>query len=80
MEKGTKRGKKKKEVDIMITAAKLQEPDLMLIKDMESFIEKLKKQQQNSQEDAYKDAKQALYRTGVISKNGKTKKKIVTWE
>lgn len=45
-----------------------------LAKGMEEYIEYLKSR---DPEIAKKEAQEALYRTGVIDKNGKTKKNIV---
>lgn len=49
-------------------------------KEMRAYLENLKRQQVNSQEQATKDAMSALKRTGVVAEDGKVKKKIVSWE
>lgn len=51
--------------------------DSVLLQEMGVFLHDLKKQ---SGPLAYAEAKAALQRTGVTTKTGKTKKKIVTWE
>lgn len=71
---------KKKDVDVMSTAFKLRAAEVEFIKEMDDFVVKLKKQQVESSETAYIEAKSALLRTGVVTKSGKTKKRIVTWE
>lgn len=73
-------GKDEKGVDAMSTATILRKEEYLFAKEMESYIETLKNQQKMSQDDAYEDAKNALKRTGVINRNGNTKKKIVSWE
>lgn len=70
----------KKEVDAMSTAVKLRAAEVEFIKEMDNYVLRLKKQQIESSENAYNEAKSALLRTGVITKSGKTKKKIVSWE
>ncbi len=64
----------------MNTAIKLQSAEVEFIKEMDNYIKKLKEQQTNSKETAYKEARDALFRTGVANENGKPKNKIVTWE
>lgn len=64
----------------MSTAVKLRAAEGTLIKEMDDFVVKLKRQQIESSETAYIEAKEALFRTGVVTKSGKTKKKIVSWE
>ena len=51
--------------------------DGVLIREMDSFLQSLKNQPDDK---AYSEAIQALQRTGVITKSGKAKKKIVSWE
>lgn len=77
---GTKRTKGNKEVDIMSTATKLIEDEMVFAQEMQRYIEKLEKQSRECTKEAKKDARAALERTGVITKSGKTKKKIVSWE
>lgn len=55
-------------------------PDEGYVEAMDYFITKLKKQKEISINSARKDAKEALIRTGVATKNGKTKNKIVSWD
>ena len=71
---------KNKEVDIMPTAIKLIDDERVFVKEMELYVQKLKKQSENSKKQAQLDAKIALKKTGVINRNGKVKKKIVSWE
>lgn len=81
MKKNIKNSKtNEKEVDVMNTAVKLCAAEVEFIKEMDEYIGKLKKQQLDSNEDACRAAKAALLRTGVVTKGGKTKKKIVSWE
>ena len=44
------------------------------------YLSDLKREYRISEVSAYEDAKSALERTGVTTKNGNTKKKIVPWE
>lgn len=71
---------KKKEVDIMSTAVKLRQSDNNFIEEMDRYIRELENQKKTSQDMAYQEAKKALYRTGVGTKKGNIKKKIVSWE
>ena len=64
----------------MSTAVKLRAAEVEFIKEMDNYIKKLKKQQNESGQIAYDEARHALFRTGVVTKSGKTKKKIVSWE
>lgn len=75
-----KRRVKKKEVDVMSTAVKLRQIDNIFIEEMDKYIEKLEKQQARSNESALQEANEALVRTGVCTKKGNLKKKIVSWE
>ena len=61
----------------MSTAVLLQEKQRKYLEEMDSFIAQL---QQDASQEAKKEAVLALKRTGVINKNGKQKKKIVSWE
>ena len=69
-----------KEVGVMPTTVSLRESEEVFIREMNSHIEVLKKQQQLSKAIARKNAKIALIRTGVLTEDGKEKEKIVTWE
>ena len=70
----------KKEVDVMNTAVEIRSTEVEFIKEMDHYIEKLRQQQTDSVDTAYKEAMDALLRTGVVNKNGKPKEKIVSWE
>lgn len=72
--------KKEKEVDAMSTAVKLHASEGKYLDEMETYIVKLKNMRHDSTEDAYKEAKKALLRTGVVTRSGKIKEKIVSWE
>jgi len=61
----------------MANTISLQSDNRKLLDDMDAFISELR---QKPKEIAEKDAKAALYRTGVTYKNGNLKKKIVSWE
>ena len=71
---------KKKEVDVMSTAVKLRQLDNIFIEEMDNYIKKLEKQKNDSKEIALQEAKEALVRTGVCTKKGNVKRKIVSWE
>ena len=60
----------------MNTAVRLQAADLRFLADMDAYSQKLKQQQSDSPKQAYKEAKDALYRAGVTTKKGKLKKKL----
>ena len=70
----------KKEVDIMPTAVKIIHDERIYVEQMRAYVEKLEEQAETSEKQAKKDAIKALKETGVINKNGKLKKKIVSWE
>lgn len=70
----------REEVSALSTAIKLRENEARYLKDMEIYIKRLEDEQVKSKENAYQEAKKALIRTGVMDKNGKMKKKIVSWE
>ena len=55
-----------KEVGVMTTTVSLRESEEVFIREMNSYIEVLKKQQQLSKAIARKNAKIALIRTGVL--------------
>lgn len=73
---------KRKEVAAMVTtAAKLRRiPDMdsqKILKAMDMYINQLKAM---PKEQAKKESLAALKRTGVLTEDGATKKKIVSWE
>lgn len=68
---------KRKETSAMSTAVLLQEKQRKYLEEMDSFIAQLQK---DASQEAKEEAVLALKRTGVITKNGKQKKKIVSWE
>lgn len=73
---------KRKEVAAMVTtAAKLRRTPEMdsqkFLQAMDAYINQLKKM---PKEQAKKESLAALKRTGVLTENGETKKKIVSWE
>ncbi len=72
--------KREKEVDAMSTAIKLRACEGKYLDELETYIVKLKDMKHDSTEEAYKEAKKALLRTGVVTRSGKIKKKIVSWE
>ncbi|MCI9525249.1 MAG: hypothetical protein HFF01_09545 [Erysipelotrichaceae bacterium] len=61
---------------MMDNRMKLQMSAMSYTKELDLYIKKLKKQKSICKE----DAKLALKRTGVTTKSGRTKKKIVSWE
>ena len=69
-----------KEAEIMSNSTKLLDDEKIFVEEIKIYIEALEEQSRLSQEIALIEARKALKRTGVIAKNGKTKKKIVTWE
>ena len=70
----------REEVSALSTAIKLRENEARYLRDMEIYIKRLEDEQVKSKESAYQEAKKDLIRTGVMDKNGKMKKKIVSWE
>lgn len=70
----------REEVSALSTAIKLRENEARYLRDMEIYIKRLEDEQVKSKEIAYQEAKKALIRTGVMDKDGKMKKKIVSWE
>lgn len=70
----------REEVSALSTAIKLRENEARYLRDMEIYIKRLEDEQVKSKESAYQEAKKALIRTGVMDKDGKMKKKIVSWE
>ena len=76
-----KKGKSiREEVSALSTAIKLRENEKRYLRDMERYIKRLEDEQVKSKESAYREAQEALIRTGVMDKDGKMKKKIVSWE
>lgn len=53
--------------------------DTQYVEAMKEYIEKLRKQQTESPEEARNDAREALIRTGVLEADGSPKKSIVSW-
>ena len=56
---------------------RMRKRDDVLLREMGVFLHELKEQ---SGEKAYVEARKALQRTGVTTKSGKIKRKIVSWE
>lgn len=54
--------------------------DMRLIKEMDAYIKKMKRQKGKSLEAARAEARKALIRTGVLDKDGRPKERIVSWE
>jgi len=69
-----------KGVDVMDEIVRLIDSEKDITRAMDSYISELKRVKKESPEKAYNDAKKALIRTGVMTKNGNMKKKIVSWE
>ncbi|MBR1796677.1 MAG: hypothetical protein IJ757_01490 [Clostridiales bacterium] len=61
----------------MISNSRVRKSDVVILEEMTAYLQKLKNQ---TGEEAYLEAKDALQRTGVTTRSGKTKKKIVSWE
>lgn len=68
------------EVDIMSTAMKIRRDEFEYATQMRGYVDNLRKQVAQNPAQAKKDARSALVRTGVLSSNGRIKKKIVSWE
>lgn len=68
------------EVDIMSTAMKIRRDEFEYAAQMRGYVDRLRKQVAQNPTQAKKDARSALVRTGVLSSNGRSKKKIVSWE
>ena len=66
-----------KEIDAMDTAIRLERNVSEYIRGMDRYIEGIRSE---SKETASKKARSALYDSGVITRTGKVKKKIVSWE
>lgn len=72
---------KRKEVDIMTTATILRNEEFKFANEMEEYVEEIKnKRKLKGEAECRKEALAALKRTGVVTKNGNTRKKIVSWE
>lgn len=69
-----------KEVDIMSTAVKLREDELIFANELRDYVLSLKEEYKTSPDKARDAAREALIRTGVMSEDGVAKKKIVSWE
>ena len=61
----------------MDSVVKLQPDKKEYLRDLDNYITKLQNQPSDK---AQKEAEKALKRTGVTTRNGKLKKKIVSWE
>lgn len=61
-------------------AVKLRRNDEDVARLMELYIATLKKEAERDPKLARRRAKRALIRTGVLTPDGKPKKKIVSWE
>ena len=64
----------------MMTTVQLRDAENDYIKEMNNYVKRLRKQQRESRDIAYEEAKQALIRTGALNNAGKAKRKIVSWE
>lgn len=67
----------KKEGKIMTTLAALNHGSTEYLRTMEKHIAEMRGR---PKEEAEKEAREALIRTGVITKDGQAKKQIVSWE
>lgn len=70
----------KKEAAYMDTVAKLRADDMEVAKAMKKYVDGEAKRFKNDPDSAKRDALEALQRTGVATKQGNLKKKIVSWE
>ncbi len=68
---------KKKEVSAMTMALEIIQEDQKMIAAMDKFIQELKNQDPDV---ARQEAWESLYRTGVITEDGKLKESIVSWD
>ena len=64
----------------MSTAVKLREDEFVFAYELRDYVLSLKEEYENSPEKARDAARKALIRTGVMSEEGTTKEKIVSWE
>lgn len=72
---------KRKGVDAMTTATLLKNDEYQFADEMESYVKKMKEDRNiNGTEKHRAEALAALKRTGVLTKDGNTKNRIVTWE
>lgn len=65
------------ELQMAEIVARVRERDQLLIDQLSEFIDDLKGK---AEEDAKREALEALIRTGVTTKDGKLKESIVSWE
>ncbi len=65
---------------IMAAAVRIRQDEFEMSRKMQEYAEQLKKQSKENPAKAKADAKIALVRTGVLTKNGNAKRKIVSWE
>ena len=64
----------------MVNTIAYNQKESGFIEELEKYFKVLEKQSKESKTEAYDSAMEALIRTGVASKKGKIKKKIVSWE
>lgn len=69
-----------REVDTMSTAVKFREDELVFANGLRDYVLSLKENYEKSPDEARNAAREALIRTGVMSEDGETKEKIVSWE
>lgn len=62
---------------MMPNNSKVRKSDNTLLKEMNAYLHKLQSQPNDK---ACAEAKEALLRTGVTTKSGKIKEKIVSWK
>lgn len=67
-------------IDIVSTAVKLREDELVFANELRDYVLSLKEEYKDSPDKARDAAKEALIRTGVMSEDGVAKEKIVSWE
>lgn len=70
----------KKEAMFMKTAAILRKNEMQRVTAMRKYVTAKQTQAKKSPAIAKEEARGALVRTGVITKSGKPKKVIVSWE
>lgn len=72
---------KRKGVDVMTTATILEKEEYKFANEMEKYVKELKSmRKRNGEAECREEALEALKRTGVVTRNGNTRKKIVSWE
>ena len=76
-DESTIESKNTKEATFLKIAVSLQERQAEYTRGMDAYIERLKNQEPDT---ARENAMRALVRTGVVTRNGNPKKKIVSWE